>query len=557
MRRFGSAAARFNARVPMRCFGTQTTVLSYQKPHAALPTGRYIDQADKGDVVDEVAEQSVLMRNARERTVAPTLAATGFALVRHESAVSDFRDAAEVESAYYAEVEALVKAETGAARVYVFDATVRETGATSLNAAAGGSAAPVPRVHCDYTDAGAPRRLRQLAADGLLGDEDADAIGRFAFMNVWRSIDREAPIKRSPLALCDCSSVPAADRFVYELRFPDRTGENYSLEFSDAHEWSYYPAMTADEALLFTVYDRRGDGPRFVFHTAFEEEGTKASDPPRTSIEVRCVAVFDDERPKFFDMKHSNNAARVRLWLRKSEPEVSEKIERVVLDYESLASEDYAEVNPLRKCPALTRADGGGVFESDVILSYLEDRYGDGTFTPATAEARQTARLMIRCHDLYVASPNCTADGFSHSQGAMYLSGAWHGERRAMRAADREAKIAELHRQLAWLEGAAVGPYLAGDALSTADFTWFPTLVFMEYMLPRVFGWPDPCDPAVSEFPRIAAWYRRCRSDAAFDETRAEIRSYWVEMDRAGQFAPIEAELAANPGRTWAYPSRS
>ena len=56
----------------------------------------------------------------------------------------------------------LVKRASGASRVFVFDHTIRESGNTNLNAAAGGAAAPVPRVHCDYTHDGAPRRLLQL-----------------------------------------------------------------------------------------------------------------------------------------------------------------------------------------------------------------------------------------------------------------------------------------------------------------------------------------------------------------------------------------------------------
>jgi hypothetical protein len=46
--------------------------------------------------------------------------------------------------------------------------------------------------------------------------------------------------------------------------------------------------------------------------------------------------------------------------------------------------------------------------------------------------------LFIRIHDIYISSPNCSADGFCHSQGAMYLSTAWHGARRGMDIATRE-----------------------------------------------------------------------------------------------------------------------
>ena len=98
---------------------------------------------------------------------------------------------------------------------------------------------------------------------------------------------------QSPLAVCDENSVPEDDRFLYELRFPDRTGENYSLQHSSSHAWYYYPRQTKDECLVFKVYDKKEDGPRFVFHTAFADPLTPADAPPRKSIEVRAIAFYD------------------------------------------------------------------------------------------------------------------------------------------------------------------------------------------------------------------------------------------------------------------------
>jgi len=187
--------------------------------------------------------------------------------------------------------------------VFIFDHTIRESGNTNLNAAAGGTAAPVPRVHCDYTASGAPRRLIQLGQEGIFSrlkgrnlseaETAALAAGRFAFINVWRSICDDGPVMQKPLAVCDENSVAGADRFLYELRFPDRTGENYSLRHSEKHMWYYYPRMAKDECLVFKVYDKKEDGPRFVFHTAFEDPLTPADALPRKSIEIRSIAFYD------------------------------------------------------------------------------------------------------------------------------------------------------------------------------------------------------------------------------------------------------------------------
>ena len=108
-------------------------------------------------------------------------------------------------------------------------------------------------------------------------------------------------------------------------------------------------------------------------------------------------------------------------------------------------------------------------------------------------------------------------------------------------------------------------------------------MVFMEFMLPRFFGWPsilDPhaTDPSPSPLPHLARWYAcasgpplspdgtptrtrwdshphtpRCdtchrytalQSTPAFAKVRAEIWGYWERMEEAGQFAPIRDEFA-------------
>jgi len=65
------------------------------------------------------------------------------------------------------------------------------------------------------------------------------------------------------------------------------------LRHSAAHEWYTYPYMSRDECLVFKVYDKKVDGPRFVFHTAFTDPASPPDAPPRRSIEVRAIAFFD------------------------------------------------------------------------------------------------------------------------------------------------------------------------------------------------------------------------------------------------------------------------
>ena len=287
-------------------------LLNYQRPPPdGFATGRYIDQEDRGDVIDESDPRWVPMYNARALSPPATLSSHGFACQTWPTAVTDFDNEGQLHSEYYEEIVALVKHASGATRVVVFDHTRRTTGAVSLNAAQGGTAAPVPRIHCDYTEDGAPRRLRQLGVKGMDGlsaaEVEAIAAGsgrRYAFINAWRSLDTSAPVQQHPLAVVDARTVHPSDRFLYELRFPDRTGQNYSLRFSTQHQWYTYPAMGHEEVLLFTCFDTEESAPRFVFHSAFDSTsmGTtvdgaqrveEANIPrPRRSLELRTIAFW-------------------------------------------------------------------------------------------------------------------------------------------------------------------------------------------------------------------------------------------------------------------------
>jgi len=207
--------------------------------------------------------------------------------------------------------------------------------------------------------------------------------------------------------------------------------------------------------------------------------------------------------------------------------------------------------------PAYRRTDGFNVFESDVILAYLEDKFSDvqPSFTPDTPEERQLVRFFIRMHDLYVASPNCTQPGFSHSQGAMYLSTEWHGKVRGMDLPTRAAKLAEIWRQMKFLNDHIVGPYLCGPKVTLADFTWYPTTIFMEFMLPRVFGWPDIFRKTDGPLPNVAKWWTKLTEESAFSTVRQQIYGYWEEMEKKGQFKPIIAEVSADKsGLKFKYP---
>lgn len=228
----------------------------------------------------------VLVRNGRVHQGPLSLDREGFLLTRAPSAVADFGDDAAVKAAYYPEVEALVKRATGAARVVVFDHTVRH--APDPHEKKTGVRAPVKRAHNDYTVKSGPQRVRDL-----LGDE-AEALlkRRFAIVNLWRPIG--APVEESPLAFCDAQSIAPADLVPTDLVYRDRIGETYALAPNPAHRWYYFPRMAPDEAALIKCYDSAEDGrARFAAHGAFDDPTSPPNPRPRESIEARTLVFFD------------------------------------------------------------------------------------------------------------------------------------------------------------------------------------------------------------------------------------------------------------------------
>lgn len=309
---------------------------------------------------------------------------------------------------------------------------------------------------------------------------------------------------------------------------------------------------------MFYVYNKEPEGPRFTFHTAFEDPHTPSDAPDRESIEVRTIACFDDHlsKPIFFDMIHSNNARRVRLWVELKG--LHFLFDTRIITYPDLQSEEFKRINPLKKVPAFITSEGHTIFESYVIMSYLEDKYGQygPSFMLDTPEERAFVELLVRMHDIYIASPNSTQPGFSHTQGCMYLSPyvtEFCSAERVMKLDTRAKKLAEIWKQLTWLESQVKGPYLAGDRITHADMTWFPTAIFMEFMLPRVYEWPEIFHET-DNFPKLTTWHAKCMKNPIFARIRGEIWDFWVGKEEAGQFKSIIEVVRADTEFKWKYP---
>ena len=233
----------------------------------------------------ESIEYQVTVHDARAAGDALSLDREGFVLVHRKTAASDLYDEDIIKSVYYPECERLMCEAAGAKRVVAFDHIVRNAAKAEISGS--GVKLPAGRVHNDYTNWSAPQRVRDL-----MGDEAEELLQhRFAINNVWRPI--AGPLLRSPLALCDASTLEDENLVASDLRYPDRTGEIYGVTYNPNQRWYYFPKMQPDEAVMIRCFDSaRSGAARFSAHGAFDDPETPANAPPRESIEVRTLVFF-------------------------------------------------------------------------------------------------------------------------------------------------------------------------------------------------------------------------------------------------------------------------
>ena len=233
-----------------------------------------------------VEEHPMHIEDMRPHVDELALERNGFVLVRHSSCVMDFHDPDEIRRVYYPEVIELVKQLTGAQKVLPFGEILRTDAATT-----GDGRLPAYGAHVDYGD----RTVRDFSND-ILGPEEAARWlrRRYVLINLWRPI---RTVYRTPLALCDASSVQQGDLNDSEIRGglddPDRRPMwGYNLSYNPGHRWYYAPHMQPDEVLAFKLFDSEHNRVQWTGHTAFDDPSAAKDAPPRESIEIRTISFF-------------------------------------------------------------------------------------------------------------------------------------------------------------------------------------------------------------------------------------------------------------------------
>ena len=213
-----------------------------------------------------------------------TLDTHGFAVRQEPTEFTAWYDRDAVLGDYYPECEEAVRAVTGASRAVAFDHNVRHVPRAEQESGDVHVARPAKGAHNDYTGRSAPVR----AAEVLGGIPQ----GRYSYVNLWRPIAE--PLRDAPLAVVDGRTLSPADLVLTELRYPDRSGWIHRVRHSPDQRWIYFPDMAHREVLLLKCWDSEpGGGVTHTVHSAFDDPTIPADSPPRESIEVRVICIWD------------------------------------------------------------------------------------------------------------------------------------------------------------------------------------------------------------------------------------------------------------------------
>ena len=240
----------------------------------------------------EYAPTTVTITNGRPHVSDFGLDRSGFTLLRHTSAVTDFGDPAQLDCTYTAEACDLVRQTLGADAIASVGWVIRRA-----SQALDGAQPPASDVHVDMHPGRADDRMTAASPRG-------EPYQRAIMTSLWRAFS--PPPQDWPLALLDYRSVDDAEGepnlllFVDQLPHPDSVPDIEDPDSSPAgsifaprpyHRWWFFPDLTADEALLFKLHDTDHSVAWRVPHTAFEAPYAAAANP-RESVEFRSIAFF-------------------------------------------------------------------------------------------------------------------------------------------------------------------------------------------------------------------------------------------------------------------------
>ena len=238
---------------------------------------------------------------AQATSEADFLAEHGFVLLDAPTRVTDWGNSEQVAEYYLPEVEAMIRDRLFPGRKLFVQ--------QPPNVMRRGAGTSVPQyglgVHSDHgTTADDFQRNVEAFTNAEMGAKwrasfERETVEGFVSLDFWRTTGMAGPLKHMPLALCDPTSLEAADIIPTALEGIAPGGAltyHVSLAHNPGQRWYYYPDMQPHEVLVFKLFQlmRNEDSRpyRACFHTAFEHPCTPADAQPRQSCEHRVSVVL-------------------------------------------------------------------------------------------------------------------------------------------------------------------------------------------------------------------------------------------------------------------------
>jgi glutathione S-transferase len=210
------------------------------------------------------------------------------------------------------------------------------------------------------------------------------------------------------------------------------------------------------------------------------------------------------------------------LFSRKIEIALREKalpFERIMVPFNQTTGYDpkhpeVVAINPKQQVPVLND-DGIVLYDSTIILEYLEDAYPEPPLFPLCPGARARCRL----DELYADEIMLQA-----LKPLMHRTSPPNTDQIRRLAQEADALIAEqaLEKHYAVLEDRLAGREFFGDAVSVADIALFMSVLFSL----RLGG------PSLGPFDGLSRWFERLKLRPAFAQAAVEI----AEADRRLSF---------------------
>jgi hypothetical protein len=253
-------------------------VIGYVAPMTVYPTSSY-DPAKRNMKYDW---REVPIHDAHEIPGGATLERHGFTTLPCEMSEVDLDAGEDWGPGFTREAVSLIQRMTGASDVVPSP----PRGASTKYS---GPAGTIDFCHNDYTGASIGTFVVELDP----AKAEARLARRFAVYNIWRLI---SPLPQSrPLAICDASSVAAADVVPSQTHYTgDIYRQNALFRYNPAHRWYYYPNMRKDEILVWAGYDSDPRFPSLVPHVAFDDPTCTDPKAYRSNIDMRLYVFFDD-----------------------------------------------------------------------------------------------------------------------------------------------------------------------------------------------------------------------------------------------------------------------